>query len=109
MALGAVETATEGTEAVVEVEVSGTWMKMGLFPCLQGAFRACLGAASGVLYSRSGPAVCKVESGQDQKWFSWVEAVCLCCYDSWNRRAQSFSFCLGPQRRGSICIALGGG
>lgn len=53
MARGAVETATEGTEAVVVVveveEVSGTWMNMGLVSLPAWSFHACLvGAVSGV-------------------------------------------------------------
>lgn len=46
MALGAVETETEGTEAVVvvaEVEVSGAGVKMGLASPSAWSFRACLG------------------------------------------------------------------
>lgn len=70
MALGAVETATEGTEAVVvEVEeVSETWMNIGLVSLSTWRFRACLGGSLWPLVW---------QGGQGQEWLFWVQAVLL--------------------------------
>lgn len=62
MALGAEETAIEGTEAVVEVEVSGSWMKT--FPACKELSVPILGLPLGVLCSRGGRAGCEVGTAQ---------------------------------------------
>lgn len=56
MVLGDEETAIEGTEAVVEVEVSGSWMKT--FPACKELSLAVLGLPLGVLCSRGGQDGC---------------------------------------------------
>lgn len=74
MALGAVGIATEGTEAAVVVaeveEVSGTQMKMSPVSLPAWSFCACFGGSLGLW--------CLVQQGgQNQEWFSWVEAMLL--------------------------------
>lgn len=74
MALGAVGIATEGTEAAVvaaEVEeVSGTQMKMSPVSLPAWSFCACFGGSLGLW--------CLVQQGgQNQEWFSWIEAMLL--------------------------------
>lgn len=66
-----VETAAERAEAVVvvEVEVSGTWMHMGLGSLPAWSFRACLGGSLWPLVW---------QGGQEQEWLSWVSRLCCC-------------------------------
>lgn len=84
MALGAVETETEGTEAVavvVEVEVSGAGVKMGLASLSAWSFRACLGGSLWYDKGWAGPGMAP-GSG-------------LCCCLEWKSRV-CLPFGLGP-------------